>query len=140
MIYVLYNGPAPARIDRVVAMNRARPDDLAPEPGQSWIEASSPPDLETDYVAAGPAIAARPAPAAPPALSAGVAAEWIGLPPGATVRAIDPTASPAAEVGSAVADEAGALTLALPEAGPWRLVVDELWPWRRAEFAIEVAA
>lgn len=85
-------------------------------------------------------IVLRPEPPAPPALTAGVAATWAGLPPGAVVRVFDTAGAAPVEMGSDSADAAGDLEITLPEAGPWRLAVDALWPHRAAVFDIEVAA
>ncbi|MFN3261628.1 MAG: hypothetical protein ACE37J_13810 [Pikeienuella sp.] len=83
-------------------------------------------------------VAARPSPPPPPALNAGVEADWAGLPPGATVRVVDPSLDPPAEVGADTASGAGLLAIRIDAAGPWRLVVDEAFPTLAAVFDIEV--
>lgn len=142
MNYAIYFTPAPAPIERVVSMNGTRVGDLALEAGQHYVAKESAVDHRLDYITADPVtdVAARPAPADPPAFTAGAPATWSGLPPGATVRVIDPLASPPAEVGSAAADGAGDLAVTLPEAGAWRLTVDEAWPWLAVSFDVTVAA
>lgn len=136
----MFEGAAPAAIDRVAAFPAHTLAQQPFAPGEAWFEIGEEEEVSsaTHYVAAGPALAARPSPPAPPALTAGAAASWSGLPAGATVRVIDPTLSPPAEIGAGEADGAGALDIEIAVAGPWRLAVDEIWPARGAVFDVIV--
>jgi len=139
MMIAVFQGAAPAAIDRVLSFPDQTLADQPFEPGEDWvIVEGGAVSAASHYVAAGPALAARPAPAAPPALTAGAAALWEGLPPGATVRVIDPTLDPPVEMGADEADGAGALSVEIGAPGAWRLVVDELWPAQGAAFDVDV--
>lgn len=140
MRIAVWPGAAPAAIDRVLSFPAHTLAQQPFAPGEAWIEIGEAEEVSaaTHYVAAGPALAARPSPPAPPALTAGAAASWSGLPAGATVRVIDPTLSPPAEIGAGEADGAGALDIEIAVAGPWRLAVDEIWPARGAVFDVIV--
>lgn len=78
---------------------------------------------------------ARPAVPAPPALTAGVAADWLGVPDGSTLTIVDP----ATGIAAATETTSGTVSLTLP-AGPWRIVVNPPFPTVAAEWLIEVAA
>lgn len=139
-VFAIWSGPLPAR-HRLIAI----PDDEAVDDqlgeDESAVAATAGETNATHFIAelsGAPVLAARPWPDAPPALVAGVAASWAGLPPGGTVRVIDPTISNG-EVGAEAANGTGELSIQIDVAGAWRLVVDEDWPWLPGDFVVEVS-
>lgn len=89
-------------------------------------------NLRTDWWD-GAALASRPLVPAPPSLSAGVAAEWVGVPDGSTLTVTDP------ETGVVAASEAttGTVSLTLPVGG-WRIDVAPPFPTLPGSWLVDV--
>lgn len=138
MIFAAYIAPLPASVSHVFKADSQEDADAgASVNGMIAVEVVSFISWRDYYFDSEEILTVRPTPASPPTLSASVTETWSGLPPGATIRVIDPETQ--VEAGSDVVSIDGEIDLNLIE-GEWTLIVEETFPWKRAEFNIEVIA